>query len=84
MDIVRTLIGMSDQIKSFSGNIEAKLDKAQKQSSKFDKKFGLERNKPTNVDGILEAYSYMESKTAQEKSSLASSSREGLRAGKVT
>ena len=44
----------------FSGNIETKLDKAHKSSNKFDKKFGFERAKVSNIDGILEAHSYME------------------------
>jgi hypothetical protein len=83
MDIVKTLIGMSDQIKQFSSNIETKLDKAHKSSSNFDKKFGFERNKVSNIDGILEAHSYMEQRMAEERSKI-SSSREGARMGKMS
>jgi hypothetical protein len=59
MSIVNTLIGMSDQIRQFSSNIETKLDKAHKQSTKHEKKQQAKQTY-TNIDEILEAHNYYE------------------------
>jgi hypothetical protein len=53
-------MGMSDQIRTFSSNIETKLDKAHKQSGKFEKKHGATKPSYTNIEEILEAHSYYE------------------------
>lgn len=53
MDIVNTLIGMSDEMRKFSNNVESKLDHAHRSQAKFDKKFS---KKSTNIDDILEAH----------------------------
>lgn len=53
MGIVNTLIGMSNEIRQFSNNIETKLDKAHRQAGKFEKK----QTKHTSIDEILEAHS---------------------------
>ena len=53
MDIVNTLIGMSDEIRKFSNNVETKLDHAHRSQAKFDKKLS---KKSTNIDEILEAH----------------------------
>ena len=68
MGIVNTLIGMSDQIRQFSQNIESKLDQAHKQSGKFEKKHGVGKQNFTNIDEILEAHSIRSQQEKQEKS----------------
>lgn len=87
MAIVNTLVGMSDEIRRFSDNIEGKLDKAHKSSQKFDKKPG-DRPRMTNIEDILEAHSYYESKQSQQnhlgQKSREGKSREGIRSGRLS
>jgi len=62
MDIVNTLIGMSDEIRKFSSNVEQKLESAHRSQAKFDKKGNSKKN--TNIDEILESHGYFDNASA--------------------
>ena len=58
MDIVNQLIGMSDEIRRFSNNVEEKLQHAHRSAGAFEKKFGYKGMTVKQIDEHIDTTSY--------------------------
>lgn len=58
MDIVNQLIGMSDEIRRFSNNVEEKLQHAHRSAGAFEKKFGYKGTTVKQIDEHIDTSSF--------------------------